>query len=63
MNLRNLSHTSCLLICFFLFSTLKAEDGYDLWLRYEKITNAQTLLQYRKQITGWRVESNSPQAR
>jgi alpha-glucuronidase len=60
MNLRNLSHTSCLLICLFLFSALKAEDGYDLWLRYEKITNAQTLLQYRKQITGWRVESNSP---
>ena len=29
----------------------KAEDGYDLWLRYKKISNNSLLDQYKKQIT------------
>ena len=29
---------------------LLAEDGYDLWLRYVKITNSNLLTQYKKQI-------------
>ena len=34
----------------FIISSLKAEDGYDLWLRYQKITNTSLLGQYKKQI-------------
>ena len=34
----------------FMISSLKAEDGYDLWLRYQKITNTSLLGQYKKQI-------------
>ncbi len=39
---------------------LKAEDGYRLWLRYEKITDNALLASYNKSITGWMVEGNSP---
>ncbi len=39
---------------------LKAEDGYRLWLRYEKITDNAILASYNKSITGWIVEGNSP---
>ena len=51
----------------FLFSvaclisfTLRAEDGYRLWLRYDPISDASTLAAYRQQIKGWRVEGESP---
>src|SRR6188508_2196849 len=41
-----------LLIIFILLpALLKAEDGYDLWLRYKKISNYSLLDQYKKQIT------------
>ena len=41
-----------LLIIFILLPVLlKAEDGYDLWLRYKKISNNSLLDQYKKQIT------------
>jgi len=41
-----------LLIIFILLpALLKAEDGYDLWLRYKKIANNSLLDQYKKQIT------------
>src|SRR4029078_2755529 len=41
-----------LLIIFILLpALLKAEDGYDLWLRYNKISNTSLLDQYKKQIT------------
>ena len=41
-----------LLILVILFpALLKAEDGYDLWLRYKKISNNSLLDQYKKQIT------------
>src|ERR1043165_2969247 len=40
-----------LFIIFVLYnSLLKAEDGYDLWLRYNKIENPSLLKQYRSQI-------------
>jgi alpha-glucuronidase len=32
------------------FSLLKAEDGYDLWLRYKKVDNPSLLKQYKAQI-------------
>ena len=41
-----------LLIIFILLpALLKAEDGYDLWLRYKKVSNNSLLDQYKKQIT------------
>ena len=41
-------------------SLLKAENGYDLWLRYVKITDAVLLNQYKKQIVSPTVTGNSP---
>ncbi|HMK18336.1 MAG TPA: alpha-glucuronidase family glycosyl hydrolase [Chitinophagaceae bacterium] len=40
-----------MLIFILLPALLKAEDGYDLWLRYKKISNNSLLDQYKKQIT------------
>ena len=40
-----------LVILILLPALLKAEDGYDLWLRYKKIANNSLLDQYKKQIT------------
>ena len=40
-----------LIIFIFLPALLKAEDGYDLWLRYKKVSNNSLLDQYKKQIT------------
>jgi len=50
-----------LLIIFILLpALLKAEDGYDLWLRYKKISNNSLLEQYKKQITSPVVLGASP---
>ncbi|NBW37531.1 MAG: alpha-glucuronidase [Cytophagia bacterium] len=49
-----------LLLTLFLISfSGKSENGYDLWLRYHKLTNEKKLADYKKQITGFRVEGNS----
>ncbi|GAA4728954.1 alpha-glucuronidase family glycosyl hydrolase [Flavisolibacter ginsenosidimutans] len=39
---------------------LKAEDGYRLWLRYDKIDDAALLQQYRSQIGSVSFENTSP---
>src|SRR5688500_15299959 len=39
-----------LIILTLIVSLLKAENGYDLWMRYNKISNPAILTQYRKQI-------------
>ena len=50
-----------LLIILILFpALLKAEDGYDLWLRYKKISNISLLDQYKKQIVSPVVLGSSP---
>lgn len=36
-----------------------AEDGYRLWLRYDKITDAKLLESYQKDIHGFFIEGNS----
>jgi alpha-glucuronidase len=41
-----------LFIVFFIVSRAFAEDGYRLWLRYDKITNAALLQQYKNNISG-----------
>ena len=43
----------------FAFSA-RSEDGYRLWLRYDKISSSSKLEQYRQRIKGWIVEGNSP---
>lgn len=48
---------------FFLFCTFlvsQAEDGYRLWLRYDKISNATRLQQYRMQIQSVGFDGTSP---
>ncbi|MBT1695630.1 alpha-glucuronidase [Fulvivirgaceae bacterium PWU4] len=53
----------CLLIIILLSHTaLKAEDGYELWLRYSLVTDQQKLNDYRNTIKGWLVDNNSPTA-
>jgi alpha-glucuronidase len=42
------------------FGSIKAEDGYELWLRYIKVDNPTLLTEYRKSITSVFVEGNSP---
>jgi alpha-glucuronidase len=49
-----------LALALFMISSLKAEDGYDLWLRYHKITNNSLVDQYKKQIGSPVVFGSSP---
>ncbi len=49
-----------LLFSFFVAAPLRAEDGYRLWLRYDKITDIQKLSEYKLVIQGWIFEDNSP---
>lgn len=52
-----------LLITVLLSHTaLKAEDGYELWLRYAPVADQQKLDDYRNSIKGWLVDNNSPTA-
>ncbi len=38
---------------------LHAEDGYRLWLRYDKIDNAKLLTEYQHQITGFQFNNTN----
>lgn len=42
-----------------LTNNLIAENGYDLWLRYNMISDARLLNEYRSSITGWIIEGES----
>ena len=42
---------------------LRAEDGYDLWMRYRTITDAALLARYKAAITGLVLEGDSPTLR
>ncbi|HEX8315343.1 MAG TPA: alpha-glucuronidase family glycosyl hydrolase, partial [Flavisolibacter sp.] len=46
-------------ITFFLALNLSAENGYELWLRYKLVDNAQLLQLYRSSITAVHVAGNS----
>lgn len=48
-----------LLIFLALHLHLVAENGYRLWLRYDKISNSQLLREYRKAIDGYRFSGES----
>lgn len=47
---------------FCLTFPLRAEDGYDLWLRYTLIPDTQQREAYSNSIGGWMVENTSPSA-
>src|SRR5438045_2503952 len=52
---------ACIIFCFALCSGMVfAEDGYRLWLRYDKIDDPGLLQLYRNQITGVFFAGNSP---
>ena len=52
---------SChLLLLIFLTVVCRAEDGYRLWLRYDKITNSSLLQQYRGQLQNIVFPGSSP---
>jgi alpha-glucuronidase len=42
---------------------LRADTGYDLWLRYRRVTDATRLAEYRRAFARVVVEGNSPTAR
>jgi alpha-glucuronidase len=48
------------ILILLLNHSLYAEDGYRLWLRYDKISDHQLLEQYNKSITGLIIEGESP---
>ncbi len=42
------------------FTSIWAEDGHDLWLRYNLIEDSTVLNSYQNQITGWTIIGSSP---
>jgi alpha-glucuronidase len=47
------------LLCLTLFSVSYSEDGYRLWLRYDKIEDVKLLAQYQQQVTGIQFNNTS----
>ncbi len=41
----------------------RAEDGYELWLRYRTVSDPALLKSYRASITGLAIEGSSPPLR
>jgi alpha-glucuronidase len=48
-----------LLVFYQINYGLKAEDGYQLWLRYKLINEAQILKEYKESINGWMIQGES----
>ena len=40
--------------------TVRADDGYRLWLKYDLISNPKKLSEYRQSVKGWIIEGSSP---
>lgn len=57
IRIRTIPHLITLLI--FSYLSLQAEDGYRLWLRYDKIPNKNILKEYSTQINSIYIEGNS----
>lgn len=49
-----------LLSLLMVSASARADDGYRLWLKYDLISNAQKLNEYRESIKGWMIEGDSP---
>ena len=52
--------SALLLLILFQLVIANAEDGYRLWLRYDRIEDAQVATQYRKLIREYIMQGNSP---
>lgn len=48
-----------LLVFLLITYTVRAEDGYDLWLRYKQVSNPALLATYKQRITEIQVTGNS----
>ena len=55
--------TVVFLVILGVASAARAEDGYELWLRYHRVADAALLKQYRGAVTGLLVSGESPTAR
>lgn len=55
-----MKRTICTLLLLTVLNSLLAEDGYRLWLRYDKIDNKPLLQQYQALITSIHVPGASP---
>ena len=51
------------LLVGFSSGSARAEDGYELWLRYQPVSDAVLLKQYRSSVTSLIVSGDSPTAR
>lgn len=51
--------TIALLLCSFFLFCAKAEDGYDLWMRYKPVQNKALLTSYRSLLKNINVKGNS----
>ncbi|MEO8473012.1 MAG: alpha-glucuronidase family glycosyl hydrolase [Chryseolinea sp.] len=59
-----MKNVSCVFVIFLslLQTSLKGEDGYRLWLRYDLTSDLQKLMAYRQALTGWKVIGGSATA-
>nr|HPH47487.1 alpha-glucuronidase family glycosyl hydrolase [Chryseolinea sp.] len=51
---------SLILFFVFIFVCANAEDGYRLWLRYDRISNTQLLKAYQQSIKSYHLDGASP---
>lgn len=56
----NIKKTILVFIFLFTSACLRAEDGYDLWLRYKTINNRTLLTNYRNTISAINIITDSP---
>jgi alpha-glucuronidase len=49
-----------IVVCLFSLTAVHAENGYRLWLRYDKIDDARLLLTYQNSIKGINFPGNDP---
>src|SRR5688500_17822419 len=51
---------SLFVLCLTIAFTGIANDGYNLWLQYQPVTQSRLLAQYRQTIRGLNIAGNSP---
>ena len=56
----NIKRLFLIVFTFSLVGTLQAEDGYRLWLRYDKINNVQRLQEYSAAISSIQILGTTP---
>jgi alpha-glucuronidase len=58
--MKKLQFLFVLLLLMLINVSIKADDGYRLWLKYDLISNQQKLNEYKESIKAWLTEGNSP---